>query len=272
MNLIRGEFFPQVCTKILVYDNKIYCDPNTIEDGDIVYLDTHHALSFKDILNQRKDLTIVTSNSDHCLYDGLTDNPNSIDVQQLTCWKRWFGQNSYSENVIPIPIGFENKKWETFLGPKTEFLHEVREKDCSPIGTVYLNCKRDTSFNPIASIEKRSTLRQNCYDIVEKMNFVTVDQPNLTYKQYLNRIKEHKFVLSPRGNGLDCHRTWEILMMKRVPVIKREGSLESIYKNMPVLFIDEWSDLNDIDFDKVYNEYFFDNQEYLEVDYWLSMI
>lgn len=262
MNIIRGESFPTVCDKILVHYDILNCDPNTVEDGDTVYVDTHHALLFKDILNKRKNLTIVTSNSDHCLYDGPTDNPNGIDIQQLTCWKRWFGQNSYSENVIPIPIGFENLRWESSFGPKTQWLYEAREKDTSPTKLVYLNCNKNTSLKA----------RQECYDAAEKMNFVTVDQPNLSYQEYLNRIKEHKFILSPRGNGLDCHRTWEILMMKRVPVIKREGSLESLYKNMPVLFVDDWSDLNNMDLDKVYEEYFFDNQEYLEVDYWLNMI
>jgi hypothetical protein len=262
MNIIRGEYFPQACTKVLVHYDNLYCDPNTIEDGDIIYTDTHHALLFKDLLNERKNLTIVTSNSDHCLYDGPTNNPNGIDVQQLTCWIRWFGQNSYSENVIPIPIGFENMRWETSFGPKTQWLRDARESKVSPTKTVYLNCNKNTSLEA----------RQQCYNSAKQMNFVTVDQPNLTYQQYLSRIKEHKFVLSPRGNGLDCHRTWEILMMRRVPIIKKEGSMERLYKNMPVLFVDEWSDLINMDLEKMYEEFFFDNQDYLTKDYWLNLI
>ena len=78
--------------------------------------------------------------------------------------------------------------------------------------------------------------------------------------------------MSPRGNGLDCHRTWEILMMRRVPVIKREGSMERLYNNMPVLFVDEWSDLKLMNLDKIYEEFFFDNQDYLTEDYWLNLI
>lgn len=262
MNIIRGEYFPEACKKVLVHYDVLFCDPNTIEDGDVVYTDTHHALLFKDILNERKNLTIVTSNSDHCLYDGPTDNPNGIDVQQLSCWKQWFGQNSYSESVTPIPIGFENFRWEQSFGPKTRWLHEARESECSPTKTVYLNCNKNTSLGA----------RQECYNSAEQMNFVTVDQPNLTYQQYLNRIKEHKFVLSPRGNGLDCHRTWEILMMRRVPIIKKEGSMERLYKNIPVLFVDEWSDLDNMDLNEVYGEFFFDNQDYLTKDYWLNLI
>ena len=61
-------------------------------------------------------------------------------------------------------------------------------------------------------------------------------------------------------------------MMRRVPVIKREGSMERLYNNMPVLFVDEWSDLKLMNLDKIYEEFFFDNQDYLTEDYWLNLI
>ena len=104
------------------------------------------------------------------------------------------------------------------------------------------------------------------------MHIVTIDYPNLTYVQYLDRIKDHMFVLSPRGNGLDCHRTWEILMMRRVPILKREGQLETLYKNMPVLFVDDWNDIDSIDLEKIFKEFTFDNQEYLYFDFWKKKI
>ena len=262
MNIIRGESYPQVADKVLIHYDQLYCDPYTIEDGDTIYIDTHHILLFKDILNKRKSLKIITSNSDHCLYDGPTDDPNGIDVQQLTCWDEWYGQNSYSEKVIPLPIGFENKRWEATFGPKTKWLIEARNKKYDPVKTAYLNCNKNTSLAE----------RQLCYDSASQMKFISIDEPNLSYVEYLERIKQHKFVLSPRGNGLDCHRTWEILMMRRVPVIKREGSMERLYKNMPVLFVDNWSDLNSINLDEVYDKFSFDNQDYLTVDYWLNFI
>ena len=139
---------------------------------------------------------------------------------------------------------------------------EARNKKYDPVKTAYLNCNKNTSLAE----------RQLCYDSASQMKFISIDEPNLSYVEYLERIKQHKFVLSPRGNGLDCHRTWEILMMRRVPVIKREGSMERLYKNMPVLFVDNWSDLNSINLDEVYDKFSFDNQDYLTVDYWLNFI
>ncbi|MFZ9376532.1 MAG: hypothetical protein ACO25K_05370 [Candidatus Fonsibacter ubiquis] len=262
MNLVRGEFFPSISNKIILHYDKLFCDPNSIENGDIVYCDTHYILEYKDILNTKKDLTIITHNSDHCLYDGITDKKNSINVDELQCYSRWFGQNSYSKKVIPIPIGFENMRWESVFGPKTDCMNNIRNFDDHPTSLVYFNCNLNTN------LEERKT----CYDKVSNINFVNVDQSNLTYRQYLNRIKEHKFVLSPRGNGLDCHRTWEILMMRRIPILKREGQLEELYKNIPVLFVDDWTDIDSIDLEKVFIEFNFENQEYLYFDFWKKKI
>lgn len=50
-----------------------------------------------------------------------------------------------------------------------------------------------------------------------------------------------KYVLSPRGVGLDCHRTWEALALGCTPIIKSSG-LDPLYKNLPVIFVDSWSD------------------------------
>ena len=110
MNLIRGEFFPSVSDKVILHYDHLMCNPNHIEDGHIVYCDTHYILKYKDILNTKNNLTIITHNSDHCLYDGPTSNPNGINVDELTCYSRWFGQNSYSKKVSPIPIGYASLK------------------------------------------------------------------------------------------------------------------------------------------------------------------
>ena len=48
--------------------------------------------------------------------------------------------------------------------------------------------------------------------------------------------------------------------------------MERLYNNMPVLFVDEWSDLKLMNLDKIYEEFFFDNQDYLTEDYWLNLI
>ena len=146
--LIRGEYIPILANKILVHYDQLFCNPFKINDGDIVYCDTHHILRFKDILNIKKDITIITHNSDYCLYDGSTKDPNGVNVEEFTSWKRWYGQNSYSikDNVIPLPIGFENLRWEKSFGPKTKWMQEVKDEQILCIYNKYLRDKdRDSN-------------------------------------------------------------------------------------------------------------------------------
>jgi len=51
---------------------------------------------------------------------------------------------------------------------------------------------------------------------------------------------EFAFVISPHGNGIDCHRTWEALNLGCIVIVKR-SKIDAIYKNLPVLIVEEWN-------------------------------
>ena len=70
-----------------------------------------------------------------------------------------------------------------------------------------------------------------------------VDEQRVNYYHFLLNLANHKFILCPRGNAIDCHRNWEVLYMRRVPVMKRHEYLEELYKDYPVLFVDKYSDI-----------------------------
>ena len=57
---------------------------------------------------------------------------------------------------------------------------------------------------------------------------------------YYSELKRHHFALSPRGNGMDCFRTWEALALGVIPIIKRSGPFDRLYEGMPVLLVDRW--------------------------------
>ena len=48
-------------------------------------------------------------------------------------------------------------------------------------------------------------------------------------------------MICPVGNAIDCHRNWEVIYMRRVPVMTRDPYLEELYKDYPVLFVDDYS-------------------------------
>ena len=83
-------------------------------------------------------------------------------------------------------------------------------------------------------------------------------------------VSSSRFVLSPHGVGLDCYRTYEALYLGAYVVVKK-SSLDEMYKNLPVLIVDQWSDVTeqllndtyhrfirtDFDFDKLFTKYWY---------------
>ena len=57
----------------------------------------------------------------------------------------------------------------------------------------------------------------------------------------------YKFVASPAGNGLDCHRTWEAIYLGVVPIVENNAMNKSFKKlGLPMILIDKekWSELS----------------------------
>jgi hypothetical protein len=62
-------------------------------------------------------------------------------------------------------------------------------------------------------------------------------------ERYLFEMMQFKFVLSPVGNGVDTHRTWEALLAGSIPIV--ESSVRDImYEGLPVLIVNSWGHLN----------------------------
>ena len=84
------------------------------------------------------------------------------------------------------------------------------------------------------------------------------------------------FVLSPHGNGLDCHRTWEAIALGCIPVVKT-SPLDRLFSGLPVLIVNSWSDLNESLLSETVDR-FQDTivpselPEKLKLDYWTSRI
>jgi hypothetical protein len=64
-------------------------------------------------------------------------------------------------------------------------------------------------------------------------------------------------MICPRGNAIDCHRNWEVIYMRRVPIMKKHPYLQELYKDYPVLFVDDYSEVTEqllIDNDNLFQE------------------
>ena len=116
------------------------------------------------------------------------------------------------------------------LDNRIEQLQNAMSNNLSPVLPLYIN-HNDNSH------EERVGLKDMFRD------WATVEDERVDYTNFLLNLARHKFVLCPRGNAIDCHRNWEVLYMKRVPVMKRDPYLEELFKNYPVLFVDKYSEV-----------------------------
>jgi hypothetical protein len=84
----------------------------------------------------------------------------------------------------------------------------------------------------------------------------------------------YAFVVSPHGNGLDCHRTWESLVLGNIPIVKR-SSIDALYEGLPVVIVDDWREIDQANLNRwlaTHAEAFSrpDVQARLTNDYWLT--
>lgn len=201
---------------------------------------------------------VITHNGDYAVDDHKVSFYKNL--------KKWFGQNVITTNskVIPIPIGLEND-YIAGQPSKKFFLEKLSKIENNPNSLIYLNCNINTF------IVDRLPAYQH---FVNQKWCTTKLHGTVSYEQYCVDILKHKFVVCPRGNGLDCHRNWETLYLGRYPVMKKCHSLEKLYSDLPVLFVDEWEQVTEELLLSTAENFAFKqfNYDKLKFSYWSNLI
>ena len=93
------------------------------------------------------------------------------------------------------------------------------------------------------------------------------------YKSFIEITKDYNkynFAISPRGRGLDCHRTWEAISLGVVPIIK-SSKIDILFNNLPVIIIKSFNELNN----ELIKNYKLPNKlniERITLGYWQNII
>lgn len=172
----------------------------------------------------------------------------------------WYGQNVELSHpkLHPIPIGIANQCW---LHGNVDLLKQVQELSVMKSHLLYLNFTQSTYPE-----------RTKVYELFKNIAYVYL-QTNREYENYLLDVASSKFTLSPRGNGLDCHRTWEALWLGSIPILK-SSMMNPLLEGLPVLIVEEWTDISETLLQKKWAEHLLTqyNLEKLYFDYWLKEI
>jgi hypothetical protein len=63
--------------------------------------------------------------------------------------------------------------------------------------------------------------------------------------RYFMALPSYKFVVSPEGNGIDCHRHYESLLAGCIPIVERNPLIEEKYKGCPILYTTDYSEITE---------------------------
>ena len=69
-----------------------------------------------------------------------------------------------------------------------------------------------------------------------------------------NVLPHYKFIISPEGNGIDCHRHYEALMAGCIPIIEEHEGIRGKYKGCPVLYTKDYSEITPAYLEQKYTE------------------
>lgn len=240
--------------------NKKYFEPSEVVDGDAIFVNLAYLDGFfKQYHPKIKALYILISYNHDFSAPGLYKN--FLSDSQLFAW---FTQNCdcIHQKMIQVPIGLSNKHWPHSRN-HTELISNLQQqKNTQKKYLLYVN------FN----INTAPKIRQPIYDFFKNKPFCTCFKRTSCLQNYTN-ITQSKFVISPRGNGLDCHRTWETLYLGSYPVVKT-STLDPLYKDLPVVIVNDWSEVTGEFLEREYKELASRTYDFrkLYIDYWLSLI
>ena len=139
-----------------------------------------------------------------------------------------------------------------------------------------LKIRKNNKILSSHNIKTNKKIRENLEIFIEG-NENIVNQRFDKHLDYLKNLTKYKFILCPEGNGLDTHRIWESILTNTVPiVIKNEFTLNLKKIGVPLLLINDWTDLKIFNESKIEESYnlFKDLKfsEFVEIKFWTDQI
>ena len=238
--------------KTTVSSKKLYEEGSLNNKNPIIFLtkiEYLHELNNKVLCNLKKKFIIITHYGD--LRAGRF--PNIIDNPFLI---RWYGinMNLNNEKLYGLPIGLETKYWNRTNTLIIDKLSSIKKNKL-----LYLNFSNTNQKRPKIMKE------------LIKKGFIRSEK--LKWEEYMADLASHKFCISPQGNGIDCHRTWECLYLGVIPIVEKSIALE-YFKELPILFVENYNQITKDFLEQKYKEFsrIKFNKEKLILSYWKNRI
>jgi hypothetical protein len=165
------------------------------------------------------------------------------------------------------------KEWQNTIKSKeellhccSEFIHQNDEWVPFPIGLGYFNYKGPLEKVQIGnhenlvlcSIKSTDNNRRptgiNRSSIIKTLSLQGISNTYMDPDLYFETLPIYKFIISPEGNGIDCHRHYEALMAGCIPIIEDNDLIKEKYKGCPILYTKDYSEITSEYLEEKYKE------------------
>jgi hypothetical protein len=252
---ITGDGFRSIAHHI--FDDASDVRVSKVKTGDIIFVRSDMLQEFfkKKLPLIKNRFILLSHNADNNIDASVTNLMNSKVIH-------WFAQNILIKDskISPLPIGLSNIRYN----PDSTFIKIVQSEGFNKKNKIAVSFRPN---NPERALLVETILKFNTAEEALAENKL----------DYYRKISQFKFVASPEGNGVDCHRTWEALYLRSVPIVIRNVMTECFEElGLPVILINNWDELKVMSEDFIEKKYKelepkFDS-EAIYIDYWLKMI
>ncbi len=230
---------------------------------------------------------------------------NSKLLQRLQNNGRKKFENLYT---YVVSMNYTLTTWQSMVKPKDNCIVQASSTDGKdtwqpfPIGMGghWMKYKEDVkiqqgphtellyvALNPTSDKGRRGKLLVNRQTILSTLAKKGFYNQFTTPKDYFYSLPHYKFVASPEGNGIDCHRHVEAIFAGCIPIVEDHPGIREKYEGLPVLYTTTFQEITrsylqskyesmkekTYDFSKLYIPFYTDEQQKAIQEcssYWLS--
>ena len=242
---ISGDTFRALAHYYIDSNNKLLeFSQLNIVDSKIIFIEIGFLNDLNNLKNVTKALDVIKiKNSVVILHNGdKLPDPIFFEFLKIKFKKIYCVNVNYDDSIIEaIPIGLENLHyWKNGVVDNFDLIKNDLIRDIY----IYSSFRVNTNF----------PLRDNIRNICKSSRHIFYGE-NISILDNIKNLKKSYFVVSPKGNGLDCHRTWEAIYCGAVPVVEKGTLSNCLVNNLPILEISDWSHFYSLDNDELINVY-----------------
>lgn len=244
----------------IIADSSIFSesDYSNISNGSKVFVPTgslHKFVRFVSNVNVR--FVLLTG-------AGVFGVPNEISVQYNIPWRRfvsthvirWYTQNIDVVDhpmIRPLPLGVDFHTLSSAMKKRHTWGASMTVCDQNRVlentRNIPFHAKKNIIYVPMMAKTKRNgNDRVQAYVALKggsKKGILKFQTRVMSRANLWSTMNEYKFIVSPLGMGMDCHRTWETFALGSIPIIKNSTLVPTLFKNMKnLIVVCSWREVN----------------------------